>query len=290
MLELQKNIKDVFEDAFGRTPLRQRLDDIFGEAVELKNCTDLQNLREELGDLLSSSVMLCNEAGWDVEDLISENLEKIERRKKQYKSLGRKVKVALLGGAFDPPTLGHFQLAQFVLDTSKSFDEVWFVPCYQHLYGKKMVSAEHRLAMCEEMCKKDGRMKVFSYEIDNELAGETYHFIKHLLDEEYAKDKYEFSIIIGMDNANTFDKWVNYEDLVKMIPFVVVSRQGVDVDPCVDWYLHPPHIYLRAERAIINVSSTHCRYLIKDMSMGTLCNYMVDEVVKYIKDNDLYIT
>jgi hypothetical protein len=50
--ELQELVNGRFIDAFGRTPLRQRQEDILGEAIELKNATDITNLREETGDLL----------------------------------------------------------------------------------------------------------------------------------------------------------------------------------------------------------------------------------------------
>jgi len=233
---------------------------------------------------------LCNEADWDAEELIRATLKKIHRRKAQYHSLGRKTKVALIGGAFNPPTLGHFQLAQFVLDTSCMFDKVWFVPCYQHLYGKQMELPEHRIEMCELMCQKDGRMKTFDYEIRHKLGGETYHFVKRLLEEQFAKDEYEFSIVIGLDNANTFDKWVNYEDLVKMIPFIVVTRAGIERDTKVDWYLRSPHVFLTAETEIVEVSSTMVRKLaMKGYRDGNDWRELVDpDVADYIVKNRLY--
>ena len=43
--ELTAKISAQFNQAFGRTPLRQRLDDIFGEAIELSRYTDLTNLK-----------------------------------------------------------------------------------------------------------------------------------------------------------------------------------------------------------------------------------------------------
>jgi nicotinate (nicotinamide) nucleotide adenylyltransferase len=243
-------------------------------------------MKEEAGDLLASAIQLCNENDWLAEDLIRNTLNKIDRRKQQYKSLGRKTQVVLIAGALDPITEGHFKLAQFILNKSNIFDEAWFCPCLSHLYGKKMVDAEHRLAMCEIACKKDYRMKVFPYEIENKLGGETYHFVKRLLEEPFAKDQYNFSIAIGMDNANTFNRWVNYADLEKMITFVVVSRQGIDIDNKVDWYRKPPHIFINAEDSIPLVSSTEVKYNIQNnMSLDGLID---SDVHKYIIDHKLY--
>ncbi|TRZ79942.1 hypothetical protein D4R86_05145 [bacterium] len=302
MKDIQKAINECFINTFGRTPQRQRLHDIFEEALELRNATDYTNLKEETGDLLALTIQLCNECEWDAEELIKNTLGKIKRREKQYLSLGRKIKVAILGGAFNPPTIGHIKLAQFVLNTSKTFDEVWLTPCFSHMYNKKMESFEHRLAMCEMMAKLDGRIRVFGYEGEKKLGGETYHFVKTLLGEEFAKDKYDFSLIIGQDNANTFNKWVNYEDLEKMIRFVVVPRQGEVRDIESDWYLKAPHIYLCGETNIPETSSTEIRHLLSRMKFLDETCYGLDhneiaenivgktseEVFNYIQTHKLY--
>jgi nicotinate-nucleotide adenylyltransferase len=284
--DIQEIVRTTYEDVFGRTPLRQRLSDIMGEAVELSRYVDLPNLREETGDLLGSTIQLINECGWSIDDLIKENLAKIERRRPQYRALGRKIKVAILGGAFDPIHEGHIQVAKFVLNTSREFDEVWMMPCFSHLYNKKMESAEHRLAMCKLAAKVDGRIRVSDYEVKKELTGETYHLLKLLMGEDFAKTRYDFSWIVGIDNANTFDKWVNYQDLERMVRFVVVPRKGVD--PTAEWFLKPPHLYLTSEHhRPMEVSSTEIRLdLYKaDVSFDGRLN---SDVLDYIKQNNLY--
>lgn len=293
---IQRKVNSVFESNFSRTPLRQRLEDIFKESCELYRYTDMRNLKEETGDVLASVIQLCNENGWDISELINDTLAKIERRQSQYKALGRKKEIALLCGAFNPITVGHIKLAQFVLDSSRTFDEVWVNPCYKHMYNKDMVSPEHRLEMCKLAVKADGRIKIFDYEIKHKLGGETYHFVKRLLEESFAKDEYNFSYIIGLDNANTFDKWVNYQDLERMIRFVVVSRKGVIRNDKVDWYLKQPHIFLQAENEIPEISSTDIRTLFINY-YGTGCydgvknqiiRYLNKDVFEYIVNNNLY--
>ena len=289
MKEIQDKINGTFIEAFGRTPLQQRLDDIFGEATELCRFTDFVNLKEELGDLLASSLQLANELGVNAEDLINSTLLKIEQRKQQYKSLGRKIKVAIMGGAFDPPTLGHLKVAQYVLNTSRTFDEVWLMPCCNHLYGKKMADSKYRLEMCDLLTKEDKRIKTFDYEIKKEFSGETYQLIKILLEEDFAKNQYDFSLVIGMDNALTFDKWVNYSLLERMIRFVVVPRKGYNINdrPDVNWFLKQPHIYLgTSDSPIPEISSTEIREAIQK---GEDISKMTTElVVRYIEEQKLY--
>lgn len=300
---LQQEVEGVFEGVFKETPLLQRLDDIDRQTGRLVRYSTMKHLRETTGNTLASLMQLCNEADWDVSTLVREALERIQDRRAQYESLGRKTRVAVLGLAGNPITIGHVQLAQYVLDVSNYFDEVWFLPCFGHMFGKDMVSVEHRLAMCRLATQNDGRLKVCDYEIAHELKGETYHTVKLLLEDPDLQN-YEFGWIIGMDNANTCEKkWVNWELLERMIPFVVTPRGGYDIDPSVDWYRKRPHIFLgRSERPIIEISSTEVRkHLVgyyKSFNQGVktpgnewlawLRQYLDSEVLQYILDNRLY--
>jgi len=290
MKELQDRVNQVFTRNFGYTPLTERKADIQREFLELMRNQDVLNLKEEAGQLIASLIQLHNESGWDFEENVNNQLDLIESRHLQYKSLGRKVKVAILGGALNPITNGHIQIAQFVLNTSKEFDEVWLMPAYNHMYNKDMVLPEHRLAMAELAAQVDGRIKVFDYEIKNELAGETFNFFKRLKTETELTETHNFSMIIGLDNANTFDKWVSYEELEKMARFVVVPRKGVERDPNVDWYLKEPHIFLNSETDIMEISSTDVRDAFKiDDSDIRLYDWLNRDVYNYILNNNLYV-
>lgn len=286
----QKKIDKIFKENFGYTPLSERLKDIQREFFELTNWKDVSNLKEESGDLLCSLIQLHTESGWDVEENITATLDKIKSRSLQYKSLGRKTKIAIFGGAFDPITEGHIKTAQFVLNTSSEFDEVWLMPAYKHMHGKKMASSEHRLKMCELASKVDGRIKVFDYEIKNKLAGETFNLFKRLFLDKELNNQYHFSMIIGQDNANNFHEWVNFKELERMVRFVVVPRAGVKRDLKVDWYLKEPHIFLNKETNILEVSSTDVRDAIKfDDSDLRLYEWLNQAVFNYILDNNLYL-
>ena len=41
------------------------------------------------------------------------------------------MKIAILGGAFDPPHIGHFLVASQVKE-QLGMDEVWFMTCYSY--------------------------------------------------------------------------------------------------------------------------------------------------------------
>jgi len=292
--DLQKKIDDTFREHFGYTPLKERLNDIQSEFFELMKWQDVKNLKEETGDLLSSLMKLCSESGWNAEELVFNTISKINNRAEQYKTLGRKTRVAILGGAFNPIHNGHIQIAQFVLNTSGQFDEVWLMPANNHMYNKNMVSPEHRLKMCEIAANKDSRIKIFDYEIRNKLKGETYYFFKRLKEETELTEKYQFAMIVGLDNANTFDKWVNYQELERLTQFVVVPRAGTERDLNVNWYLQKPHIFLNGENTIMNVSSTLVRNLLNKIQKSTSDEYkssIEDEILNFsepLLDKDVY--
>lgn len=297
--ELLIKVANTYYNIFGRTPLRERLKDICKQAEELSRASDIDKMREKASNLFGSLMQFCNETHMDPQKLIEENIKLIQRRELQYRTLGRRKKVAILGGAFDPITIGHVKVLEFVLNCSGIYDEAWLLPCYAHMYGKKMAPAEHRLEMCKTAVKKNNRIRVCSFEIDHKLQGETYKVVKALLEHKWCGQEYEFSFIIGQDNANSFDKWVNYEFLEKMVNFVVVPRKGETRDKNVDWYLKSPHIYMSPDNTIPEISSTEIRKALKDLrnseskqqnstSLLFLIKNLHPSVFDYITKHNLY--
>jgi nicotinate-nucleotide adenylyltransferase len=297
--KLAEKIYIQFQKSFGNTSLRERNEDIFKESLELSRFTTIDSLKEESGDLLCTLLVGIIENGWNPEELIEKTLLKIKRREKQYRAYGRKLNTVILGGAFDPITPGHIQIAEFLLNFSKEFDSVWIMPCFKHMFGKKMESPEHRLEMCRLAIKHDRRISVSGYEIQKKLGGETYYMVKNLLNEDVAKNERNFSIAMGMDNANTFDKWANYQDLERMIRCVIIPRTGVAMVKN-GWYLKPPHMFLIPEKPLLEISSTDVRKVLNQYwTEGIECvnsekgildskDFIHPEVLKYIEDNGLY--
>ena len=58
------------------------------------------------------------------------------------------MRVALFGGSFNPPHVAHQLAALYVLETAP-VDELWFVPAFEHAFGKPLAPFDDRLAMCE---------------------------------------------------------------------------------------------------------------------------------------------
>jgi len=204
-------------------------------------------------------------------------------------------KIAIFGTSCNPIHNGHIQTIQFVLNASNDFDEIWVTPCFKSIQNKSLVLSKHRLKMCELAIENKIKIKIFDYEIRHRLDGKIIELIK-LLKNDLEYKKYNFSMIIGQDNANTFDSWVNYEELERMMRFVIIPRKGFERIDNVSWYLKPPHIFLNKEKTgIIEASSTELRKLMKsywktptEKKKTKLLEKLDPKVFNYIQKNGLY--
>lgn len=219
---------------------------------------------------------------------IREKRESLELKPNQGNS--KRTQIGLLGGAFDPITYGHIGLAQFVLDET-DIDEVWFTPCYSHMYGKNMAGPPDRMAMIRMAIRNRSNMEAFRFEIDNEITGGTFEFLFKLLSHPIYGQEYEFSYIIGMDNANTFDQWKNFARLKEMVRFIVVDRKGtyrLAQSSRDAWYMERPHLYLASMGDVIECSSTLVRNLMKENRAEEAKYYTTPEIIGYIQTLRLY--
>ena len=70
-------------------------------------------------------------------------------------------KIAVFGGAFDPPHRGHAAVARHLTGL---FDEVWVMPAYKHMYDKRMTPYEDRLEMCNLLFREDSKIIISDFE------------------------------------------------------------------------------------------------------------------------------
>lgn len=170
-------------------------------------------------------------------------------------------KIAICGGAFNPPTIGHIRLIESVF-LYTDVDNIWVMPSYTHMYGKQMVSFEDRLVMCELAFMKIGGVRVSSFEKAVGGDGSTINLMK-ALDEKYG-DRYDFHFIIGQDNAETIKDWKEYGWLIDNIKFITVPRNVSEFNK-EKWYTKEPHQFI-SEALNINASSTMAREAINKLS------------------------
>ena len=257
--KLTAQVAGKFGELFGITSLTERLSDIMKETVSLKSANSISSMKDETGDLLCSTLALCAESGWDAEELVMATLSKLERRRSQYGSLGRKLNVGILGGSFDPVTLGHVHMARLAMRAG-GLDEVWFMPTYDHMYGKNLSPADFRIEMLTAALADEPMMRPFDYEVKHKMKGRMLHVMNRLLNEDDFKETHAFSVIVGMDVAIDVENWEGGLAITDVLPFVVIDRPGSVVPSENVWFMNPPHRYIVDEAMEIPaVSSTMAR-------------------------------
>jgi nicotinate-nucleotide adenylyltransferase len=183
-------------------------------------------------------------------------------------------RVAIFGGSFNPITKAHIKIVGSVLNLE--IDEVWIMPCYTS-YNKKLLSAKHRIAMCEMVITDSNNVKVCNFEIKNQSNTSINTMSK--LHELY---NYDFYLIIGMDNANKINTWTNYKELIKTCKFIVITRENYISTN--DWFMNKPHILVKNFSS--SLSSTEFRDKYGDNEdVSHIINL---KVMDYIKKHNLY--
>jgi len=131
--------------------------------------------------------------------------------------------VALFGGSFNPPHLGHELAALYALETAE-VDELWFVPCFKHAFEKALLPFEDRYRMCELAARAlGGRARVSDIE---QVLGDESRTLRTVRALEARHPEHRFSIVIGADLLSEVDGWYGAAELRREVPFIVVGRSG----------------------------------------------------------------
>ena len=130
--------------------------------------------------------------------------------------------VALFGGSFDPPHVGHLLAAAYVLAT-EPIDELWLVPVFSHPFGKQFVgSFEHRVDLCEELARELPRTRVSRAE---EESGEarTVDLLEYLHRQHPGT---RWALVLGTDLNAERPQWKNFERITQLARVIPVQRGG----------------------------------------------------------------
>ncbi len=177
------------------------------------------------------------------------------------------MQIAILGGSFNPPHLGHVALVKSLLE-NKQFDRVWIVPCLAHPFAKKLAPFQDRFQMCKlafENLSSSLNLLDTDEEIQNK-QGFSILTLKHLT-QKYPE--HQFYWVMGSDLTNEKNKWKDFDQIEKLVTLYPIPRAGY-------------------ENSIFpEISSTQIREKIsKGQSVAKL---IPPEVEKYIIEKGLYL-
>lgn len=191
------------------------------------------------------------------------------------------MKTAIFGGSFNPPHMGHINIARSAV---KQFglDRLILVPTGATYYKQEAsLSAAHRFEMSSIVAKKYG------FEInDFEISKPGFSYTANTM--EYFKTVYpddELFFILGGDSLDYIDKWKQPEKIFSLCTLIVAARSGyTDKAEYLKQKFGAKIIALDFEP--YDVSSSEIRRNIKHGKSDF--SHIDDEVAQYIMENNLY--
>ena len=134
------------------------------------------------------------------------------------------MRLGILGGAFNPPHIGHLVCAQEAL-VKMELERVSFVPVGRppHREIEDDPGEEARLEMCELATAGDARFEVSRAEVDREGPSYTADTLAALREE---RPDDELFLVVGGDRAASLPEWHEPERVLELAQVCVFERVG----------------------------------------------------------------
>ncbi|MDE7410595.1 MAG: nicotinate-nucleotide adenylyltransferase [Paramuribaculum sp.] len=144
--------------------------------------------------------------------------------------------IGILGGSFNPVHIGHTLLAEYLVQFT-DIDEVWLMLSPQNplkeVAKSDRASDFDRMAMLEIAARNSRGLKVCGIELTMPRPSYTIDSLSRLAS---LHPDCDFSLIIGSDNWQIFDKWKEHERLISDFHPIIYPRPDYPVDkdslPC----------------------------------------------------------
>lgn len=137
-------------------------------------------------------------------------------------------KIAVFGGSFDPPHLGHLKIIQTIFD-SLEVERLFIVPAFLNPFkSHSLFSPQKRLEWIKILTQDlASPITLLDFEIRQNKPTPTYETINFIQQTYKPKKIY---LIIGADNLENLPKWHHYEKLKNQVEFVIIPRLHYKID------------------------------------------------------------
>jgi nicotinate-nucleotide adenylyltransferase len=197
-----------------------------------------------------------------------------------------RISVALFGGSFNPPHVGHVLAIAYVLSAGFA-ERVVAVPVFEHALRKHLLPFGHRVAMAERAFGWLPRVEVSSIEAQLGAPSRTLQTILAL---EAQHPDWELRLMVGSDILSEIHQWHAFEEIERRAPLLVLPRAGVTLPEAQVASAAPAPMALLPE-----VSSTEVRALLALASSGVdavaarrLSALVPRAVLDYVREHGLY--
>jgi len=190
-------------------------------------------------------------------------------------------RIGVFGGTFDPPHVGHFIVAQDVLEHLK-LDTLLLMPAATspHKSASEAAPPEVRARMLEAGLGGHARMRVSRIELER---GGVSYTVDTLAAMRRSSPDDELWLVIGADQLAAFSSWRSPDEVLRLARLVVMDRGGLAANQAT-----PAAVtYESVPVTRVDVSSTDVRRRLRD---GRSIRYWVpDAVRRIIEEERLYI-
>jgi|GraSoiStandDraft_23_1057293.scaffolds.fasta_scaffold179292_2 nicotinate-nucleotide adenylyltransferase len=186
------------------------------------------------------------------------------------------MKVAIFGGSFDPPHVGHV-LAVAYASSTHDFDQAIVVPVFVHPFDKPLAPFEHRVAMARLAFAPLARTSVSTVEATLGVPSLTIRTLEHLSREH---PEWTLHLVVGSDVLRESSKWTEWDRIELFAQLVVLGRVNAE---------HP----FAPAPVIPNVSSSQVRSLLAERTRDggardELSRLVPRSVLRYVDEHGLY--
>jgi nicotinate-nucleotide adenylyltransferase len=188
------------------------------------------------------------------------------------------VKLAVLGGSFNPVHLGHLYLADAAI-SGFGFDRVLLVPAFRSPFkqGAAAPSPQDRLAMLAASIPGDPRLLIDDCEIRREGVSYTVDTLADIYRRYLPEGR--LALILGDDLARDFPRWKKSDQILSMADIIIARRTLADT-------AEYPYPCRQMQNEAVGISSAQVRELI---AQGKHWRYLVPAGARtIIEERGLY--
>ncbi len=175
--------------------------------------------------------------------------------------------IALFGGSFDPPHIGHEAIVKAVLKR-KEIQRVVIMPTFLNPFkAKSFAPSKLRVKWLKKIFKSYMNVTIDTFEVEQERKVPTIESVRYLL-KKYKK----IYLVIGADNLSSLKQWYHYDELSKLVTFMVASRDNIKV----------PENFISLD-IDEDISSTHLR---ENLDTSKLPQPCASEIIQFYKEKN----
>lgn len=194
----------------------------------------------------------------------------------------RERRIALFGGTFDPIHVGHLAVAR-AAERRFHLDEIHFIPTGRppHKHRRDMAEYADRYAMTALACADHPRFIPSLAESGAGHAGREVFYsvdtVRHFKQKFHGSGAH-FYFLLGADSFLQIPTWKDYETLLGLCDFIVVSRPGFQLSAL--RLVIPPELFARK-------GSAHAPLDPRAIALRRTVVYLLDTVSSHVSATEV---